>query len=133
MKRNWSSKKPVSDRTRLLLTLELAIILPAASLLAFSAWNLHNIQRDKAIEAAIQRDFTYALKFAEKKTWLRATEMLAPMREEFPPCSSESDVKEEIARLLDAHPEFLYAILYNKDNDTLIWRSRPNGDADENF
>jgi signal transduction histidine kinase len=133
MKRNWSSKKPVSDRTRLLLTLELAIILPAASLLAFSAWNLHNIQRDKAIEAAIQRDFTYALKFAEKKTWLRATDMLTPIREEFPPCGTESDVKAQMARLLDAHPEFLYAILYDKDDNVLVWRSRPNGDADENF
>jgi len=84
MKPNPTPKKPISDRTRTLLTMELAIILPAACLLAFSGWNLHNIQRDKAIEAAIQRDFTYALKFAEKKTWIRATEMLTPMREEFP-------------------------------------------------
>jgi len=60
-KRRWT------DRTRLLLTLELAIILPAASLMAFSIWNLRHIQRDKAIEAAIQRDFTYVLKIAEKK------------------------------------------------------------------
>ena len=133
MKPNPAPKKPISDRTRTLLTMELAIILPAACLLAFSGWNLHNIQRDKAIEAAIQRDFTYALKFAEKKTWMRAAEMLAPMREEFPPCGSESNVKSEMAKLLDAHPEFLYAILYDKDDDILIWRSRPNGDADENF
>ena len=133
MKPNPAPKKPISDRTRTLLTMELAIILPAACLLAFSGWNLHNIQRDKAIEAAIQRDFTHALKFAEKKTWMRAEEMLAPMREEFPPCGSESNVKSEMAKLLDAHPEFLYAILYDKDDDILIWRSRPNGDADENF
>ena len=128
-----ATKKPFSDRTRLLLTLELAIILPAASLLVFSAWNLHHIQRDKAIEAAIQRDFTYALHVAEKKTWLRATEKLAPVREEFPICAPEAEVKEQMAKLLDAHPEFLYAILYDKDDDTFIWRSRPNGDNDENF
>jgi signal transduction histidine kinase len=133
MKSNTPGKKRLSDRTRLLLTLELAIILPAASLLAFSAWNLHHIQRDKAIEAAIQRDFTYALKFAEKKTWLRATDMLAPIREEFPPCGTESDVKAQMAKLLDAHPEFLYALLYDKDDNVLIWRSRPNGDNDDNF
>ena len=133
MKRSPAPKKPISDRTRLLLTLELAIILPAASLLAFSIWNLHNIQRDKAIEAAIQRDFTYALKFAEKKTWLRATEMLTPIREEFPLCAEESQVKAKMAKLLEDHPEFLYAILYDKEDDVLIWRSRPSRDGDEEF
>ena len=133
MNSNTPGKKRLSDRTRLLLTLELAIILPAASLMLFNFWNLHSIQRDKAIEAAFQRDFTYALRFAEKKTWLRARDMLAPVREEFPSCGTESEVKAQMAKLLDAHPEFLYAILYDKDDDLLIWRSRPNGDADENF
>ncbi|HEU0369198.1 MAG TPA: hypothetical protein VFR42_08320, partial [Candidatus Acidoferrum sp.] len=56
-----AKKKRLTDRTRMLLTLELAIVLPAASLMAFSVWNLHQIQRDKAIEAAIQRDFTSVL------------------------------------------------------------------------
>lgn len=133
MNSNTPGKKRLSDRTRLLLTLELAIILPAASLMLFNFWNLHSIQRDKAIEAAFQRDFTYALRFAEKKTWLRARDMLAPVREEFPSCGTESEVKAQMAKLLGAHPEFLYAILYDKDDDLLIWRSRPNGDADENF
>ena len=57
----------LTDRTRTLLTLELAIVLPAAALMAFSIWNLKHIQRDKAIEAAIQRDFTYVLKIRREK------------------------------------------------------------------
>jgi signal transduction histidine kinase len=133
MKSSTSGKKRISDRTRMLLTLELAIILPAASLMAFSVWNLHKIQRDKAIEAAIQRDFTIALRFAEKKTWMRATEMLAPVREKFPCGTVESEIKPEMERILAAHPEFLYAIFYNKEHNILMWRSRPSGDNDEDF
>jgi signal transduction histidine kinase len=133
MKPSTPGKKRISDRTRMLLTLELAIILPAASLMAFSVWNLHKIQRDKAIEAAIQRDFTIALRFAEKKTWMRATDMLAPVREKFPCGTVESEIKPEMERILAAHPEFLYAIFYNKEHNILMWRSRPSGDNDEDF
>ncbi len=60
-----SKKWRLTDRTRTLLTLELAIVLPAAALMAFSIWNLKHIQRDQAIEAAIQSDFAYILKIAE--------------------------------------------------------------------
>ena len=62
-----SKKWKLTERTRTLLTLELAIMLPAAALMGFSIWNLKHIQRDKAIEAAIQRDFSYVLKIVEKK------------------------------------------------------------------
>jgi signal transduction histidine kinase len=133
MKPNPTGKKRISDRTRMLLTLELAIILPAASLMGFSVWNLHKIQRDKQIEAAIQRDFTIALGIAEKKTWMKATDLLTPVREKFPCGEPESEIKSEMERILAAHPEFLYAIFYNKEHNILLWRSRPSGDGDEAF
>src|SRR5262244_747077 len=118
MKPTTSRKKGISDRTRLLLTLELAIILPAASLMAFSVWNLHQIQRDKAIEAAIQRDFSQVLRFAEKKVWHKAAGMLAPIRQEFPTCASRSDaIKQQLDHILAAHPEFQYVALYDKDSE----------------
>jgi signal transduction histidine kinase len=126
MKRRWT------DRTRLLLTLELAIILPAASLMAFSIWNLRHIQRDKAIEAAIQRDFTYVLKIAEKKTWHKASDILTPVRREFPSCaSSGAEIKAKLDGILAAHPEFLYAVLYDKDHNLSTWRFQPSREADE--
>jgi hypothetical protein len=50
--------KPWNGKTRLLLTLELAVILPAAALVVLSAWHVLQIQRDRAMEAAIQRDFS---------------------------------------------------------------------------
>jgi signal transduction histidine kinase len=134
MKSNISGKKRLSDRTRLLLTLELAIILPAVSLMAFSVWNLHNIQRDKAIEAAIQRDFTYVLGFAEKKVWHKAAGILSPVRQEFPSCNTTaSDIKKQLDRILAAHPEFQYVALYDKDTDLLLWRFQDRADADETW
>src|SRR5262252_7527417 len=123
MKSNISGKKRISDRTRLLLTLELAIVLPAASLMAFSVWNLHKIQRDKAIEAAIQRDFSSVLKIAEKEIWHKAREVLSPVRKEYPCGGDGMDVKAGLDRILADHPEFLYALLYSKEDDKLIWRT----------
>jgi signal transduction histidine kinase len=128
-----AKKRWLTDRTRLLLTLELAIILPAASLMAFSIWNLRQIQRDKAIEAALQRDFTHALKIAHGKAWMKASDLLAPIREKFPCVASESEIKAQMEKLLEVHPEFLYAIFYNKDHNVLVWRSRPSGDGDQDF
>src|SRR5215471_14045590 len=131
-KSNTAGKKRTSDRTRLLLTLELAIILPAVSLMAFSVWNLHKIQRDKAIEAAIQRDFTYVLGFAEKKAWHKAAGILNPVRQEFPSCNSPgSDIKKQLDKILAEHPEFLYVALYDKDTDLLLWRFQERHAADE--
>ena len=139
-----SKKRRITDRTRLLLTLELAIILPAASLMAFSIGNLHHIQRDKAIEAAIQRDFMHALRIAEKRSWIKATDMLAPLRKEFPCTGESAGIKRKLGNILAAHPEFLYAVLFQgvrvdlgkehflKDH-FLIWRSQPARDRDEEF
>jgi len=98
--------------------------------MAFSVWNLHKIQRDKAIEAAIQRDFSSVLKIAEKETWHKAREVLSPVRKEYPCGGDGMDVKAELDRILADHPEFLYALLYSKEDDKLIWRGRHGHDAD---
>ena len=134
MKSTTAGKKRITDRTRLLLTLELAIILPAASLMAFSVWNLRQIQRNKSVEAAIQRDFTYVLKFAEKNVWHRAAKMLTPVRQEFPTCNSRSDtIKQQLDHILAEHPEFQYVALYDKDSELLLWRFQDRVNADETW
>ena len=66
-----SKKWRLTDRTRTLLTLELAIVLPAAALLGFSIWNLKHIQRSEAIEAAIQRDFSHVLQSRKRRPCTR--------------------------------------------------------------
>ena len=96
-KKKWR----LTDRTRTLLTLELAITLPAAALMAFSIWNLKHIQRSEAVEAAIQRDFAHVLAIAEKKTLYKANDLITPVREEFP--SPDQD-RAPITGQARAHP-----------------------------
>ena len=75
MSKQWR----LTDRTRTLLTLELAIVLPAAALMGFSIWHLEHVQRSEALEAAIQREFSDVLKIAEKKSWEKANAVVMPV------------------------------------------------------
>ncbi|HET8923391.1 MAG TPA: HAMP domain-containing sensor histidine kinase [Candidatus Acidoferrum sp.] len=116
----------LTDRTRTLLTLELAIVLPATALLGFSIWNLKHIQRTEAFEAAIQRDFSHVLKIAEKKSWEKANDLLAPVRKEFPnPDEDRSQIKFKLERILSEHPEYEYAVLYDKKNSLFLSGTQP--------
>jgi signal transduction histidine kinase len=129
-----SKKWRLTDRTRTLLTLELAIVLPAAALMGFSIFNLKHIQRTKAIEAAIQRDFIHVLKIAEKKSWERANDLLTPVLREFPgPEGDPSKIKAKLEHILSEHPEFAYAVLYDKKNNLLLSRIQPGRDWDKVF
>lgn len=129
-----SNKWRLTERTKTLLTLELAIVLPAAALMGFSIWNLKHIQRSKGIEAAIQRDFSYVLKIAEKKSWERANNLLTPVLREFPnPEGDPSRIKAKLERILLEHPEYAYAVLYDKKSNLLLSRIQPSRDHDEVF
>jgi signal transduction histidine kinase len=124
----------LTDRTRTLLTLELAIVLPAAALMCFSIMNLKHIQRDKAIEAAIQRDFSYVLKIAEKKSWERATEMVVAARQEFPAAGKDhSKIEAGLDTLLSKNPGFAYALFYDKKDNLLLSREQSGHDTDPDF
>ncbi len=128
-----SKKLRLNDRTRMLLTLELAIVLPAAALMGFSIWNLKHIQRDKAIEAAIQRDFSYVLKITEKRSLEKANEPLTTARKAFPSPDDGALIKSKLERMLADHPELSLAVLYDKKNNLLVSRSQPGRDADKAF
>ncbi|HEX2715387.1 MAG TPA: HAMP domain-containing sensor histidine kinase [Candidatus Acidoferrales bacterium] len=128
-----SKKWRLTDRTRTLLTLELAIVLPAAALMGFSIWNLKHIQRDKAIEAAIQRDFSYVLKIAEKKSWEKANDLVTAVRKEFPDIDDGFKIKVRLERMLLEHPEYSYAAFYDKKNNLLVSRVQPGHDQDTVF
>jgi signal transduction histidine kinase len=124
----------LTDRTRTLLTLELAIVLPAAALLGFSIWNLKHIQRAEFVEAAIQRDFSHVLKIAEKKSWHQAIDLITPVRKEFPsPDEDRGTIKAKLEGLLRTHPEYAYAMLYDKTNNLLLSVAQPSRDQDREF
>jgi signal transduction histidine kinase len=126
-----SKKWRLTDRTRTLLTLELAIVLPAAALLGFSVWNLKHIQRSEAIEAAIQRDFSHVLYIAEKKALQKANEVLTPVRKEFPsPDEDRTVINAKLEHILSEHPEFAYALIYDKKRNLLVSRGQPSRDHD---
>jgi len=129
-----SKKWRLTERTRTLLTLEFAIVLPAAALLGFSIWNLKHIQRSEAVEAAIRRDFAQVLYVAEKKSWHKANDLITPVRKAFP--DSEEDhvlIKDKLKDVLLDHPEFAYALIYDKQKNLLVSRGQPGRDDDEEF
>jgi signal transduction histidine kinase len=124
----------LTDRTRTLLTLELAIVLPAAALMGFSIWNLKHLQRSEAVEAAIQRDFSHVLKIAEKKTWHQANDLVTPVRTQFPnPNEDHAAIKAQLERVLTDNPQFAYALLYDKDSNLFLSRAQPARDHDAKF
>ncbi len=116
-KRRWN------ERTRLMLTLELAVVLPAAALVLLSALHLKSIERDRGVEAAFQRDFNQVLKISEKEINQKAYDLVDDARTQFPSagdaCASTMD------RILATHPYIAHVFLYDP-NRGLIFRSQPN-------
>src|SRR5215471_21118333 len=96
------SKRRWNERTRLMLTLELAVVLPAAALVILSALHLNEIQRDRGVEAAFQRDFNQVLAISEKQINRKAEGMVDEIRPEFP--GPGNTCVETMDRILAAHP-----------------------------
>ncbi len=116
------SMKPRNERTRLLLTLELAVILPAAALVFLSAWHVLHIQRDRAVEAAIQRDFSQVLAISEKQINQKATDLVDDVRTEFP-SPSEASCSVTLDRILAAHPYAAHIFIYSPESG-MVFRSQ---------
>src|SRR6266496_2562199 len=112
------TKRPINARTRMMLTLQLAVMLPAAVLVILSAWHLKTIQRDRGVEAAIQRDFSQVLAISEKQINHKAYELADDVRADFPPpgeaCSDTLD------RILGAHPYVAHLMLYGPGQGFVI-------------
>jgi hypothetical protein len=77
-------KKHWNPRTRMLLTLELAVALPAAALIVARVLHLEHIQREGAVEAAIQRDFNQVLVISEKEINRKALDLVDDVRSQIP-------------------------------------------------
>jgi signal transduction histidine kinase len=116
-KRRWN------ERTRLMLTLELAVVLPAAVLVILSAWHLKSIQRDRGVEAAFQRDFNQVLAISEKQINQKADELADEVRSQFP--SAGEACVETMDRILATHPYISHVWVY-EPNGHLTFRSQPS-------
>lgn len=117
LKRRWN------ERTRLMLTLELAVVLPAAALVILSAVHLNTIQRDRGVEAAFQRDFNQVLAISEKEINQKAYELADDLRSEMP--SAGNACVETMDRILATHPYVAHIFIYEPGRG-LTFRSQPS-------
>ncbi len=124
LKRFWN------ERTRLMLTLELAVALPAAALIIASVWHLRSIQRENAVEALIQRDFAHVLAISEKHMNQKAYDLVDDVRDDFPRPSLACS--ETLDKILTSHPYASSVFLYTPSNG-IIFRSQPDQMRDPEF
>ncbi len=117
MKRRFKSEK-----TRLIMSLELAVVLPAAALVVLSALHLKSIQRDRQVEAAIQRDYLQFLQVSEKKLNARAYEVFDAVREDMPPADKVCNPL--LDKALEAHPNVAHIFVYSPQKGLMV-RSQP--------
>ena len=108
------SKREGNTRFRLILTLGLAVVLPALTLIYVNFRHVKSIQRDKKIEALFHRDFQYVLTIAAKKINGKAYELTEQAKESFP---TETDSADEKRRKFDAilskSPWFAHVALFD--------------------
>jgi signal transduction histidine kinase len=124
------SKRRWSERTRLMLTLELAVVLPAAALVILSAVHLTEIQRDRGVEAAFQRDFNQVLIISEKQINQKADDLIDDVRGNFP--GAGEACTETLDRILATHPYIAHVFVFEPGGG-LTFRSQPSRIKDPSF
>ena len=123
-KRRWN------ERTRMILILELAVVLPAAALVILSALHLKTVQSDHGVEAAIQRDFTQFLGISEKHINRKAYDLVDDVKAEFP--APKDACVETLDRILAGHPYVANVFMYNP-RIGMMFRSQPSRAHDSAF
>jgi signal transduction histidine kinase len=113
-------------RARLMLTLELAVMLPAAALIYVNFNQLNSITRDKVLEAAFHRDFAQMLAISEKQIDLKAYALVDQVREAFPSADvNETEMVRQLDCLLAERPWVAHVFVFDgPDKENLIVRSR---------
>ncbi|HKS76384.1 MAG TPA: HAMP domain-containing sensor histidine kinase [Terriglobales bacterium] len=115
-KRRWN------ERTRVIVILELAVVLPAAALVILSALHLKTIQQDRAVEAAIDRDFAQVLAISEKQINQKAYDLVDDARSEFP--TPDDACVETLDRILADHPYVANVLIYSPKTG-MMYRAQP--------
>ncbi|HYJ86850.1 MAG TPA: HAMP domain-containing sensor histidine kinase [Pyrinomonadaceae bacterium] len=119
------------NRFRLMLTLGLAVVLPAAALIYLNFSQLRAFERDKTLEAAFHRDFQEMLALTEKKMNKKAIAMTEEVRHQFPSPDTEPQEKEkQLGLILEKNPWLSHVFLF--DEKTFLFESQPKmmGDRD---
>jgi signal transduction histidine kinase len=120
------------NRFRLMLTLGLAVLLPAAALIYVNFSQLRAFERDKVLEAAIHRDFQDRLALTEKKINKKAFTMAEEARELFPSPDDDTHEKErKLDVVLAKSPWLAHVFLF--DEKGFVLRSQPQQMSDKYF
>jgi len=118
------------NRFRLMLTLGLAVLLPAAALIYVNFSQLRTFERDKVLEAAIHRDFQEMLLITEKKINKKAYTMAEEARDQFPsPDADPAEKEKKLDLVLAKSPWMVHAFLF--DEKGLVLRSQPEQMSDK--
>src|SRR5215207_11660345 len=103
------SQRIGNTRFRLVLTLGLAVVLPAMTLVYVNFHHVKSIQRVKKVEALIHRDFQYLLSIAAKKINGKAYELTEQARDAFPTAAdSEEEKRRKFDLILSKSPWFAH-------------------------
>ncbi len=119
-----------NEKMRLILTLELAVVLPAAALVILSALHLKSIQGDRQVEATIQRDFSQVLAISEKQFNQRSHELLDDARTQFP--EPDEVCEGSLDKILGSHPYIAHVFVFSPKGG-IIFRSQPYREGDTAF
>ncbi len=110
-----------NSRFRLVLTLGLAVVLPALTLIFVSFRHVKSIQRDKKVEGLIHRDFQYLLYSGIKKINSKAYEMTEEARDLFPVATdSEEEKRRKLGLILEKRPWFAHVFLFEAKKGTIV-------------
>jgi signal transduction histidine kinase len=114
------------NRFRLLLTLELAVMLPAAALIYLNFSHLHSIMRGKKVEALIHRDFQYVLGVSEKRINQEIYAMTDDVRGAVNAANIEkpADAEKPFDEILATHPWITHLTIYDSVKGS-VTRSQP--------
>ncbi|MEP6922667.1 MAG: HAMP domain-containing sensor histidine kinase [bacterium] len=120
------------NRFRLMLTLGLAVVLPAAALVFVNFSQLRAFERDKVLEAAIHRDFLEMLAITEKKMNKKSYAMAEESRDLFPsPGIAPAEKEKQLDLILSKSPWLSHVWLF--DENGFVIRSQPQQMGDKYF
>jgi signal transduction histidine kinase len=120
------------NRFRLILTLVLLVVLPAAALIYVNYRQLRDLERDKVLEAAIHRDFQERLALTEKRINKKAYLMAEEIREVFPsPDTEQTERGKKLEEILKKTPWISHVMLFDEKN--LVMQMQPQYLHDTQF
>ena len=105
------------SRFKLILTLGVAVLLPAAGLIYVNYSQLRSFERDKVLEAAIHRDFQERLALTEKRMNKKLYSMVDETRDLFPsPDSDQLEIEVKLEEILAKNRWMSDIMFFNEKN-----------------